>query len=366
MIKPNSWNGWDPLKVCMVGSCVPDNFFNSIKDRKLASDLNRIVEETNEDLAFFIETLEKHGVEVVRPGNIDYFDDDFHKTMENIRSDNDGEYKQSLEHTGLIKPELTPRDWLIIMGKKAFATTPNTHRRKLCDKLFEKEDYISLNASRNELWWLENPEWHGGFAAPYVTRVGEDIICDTEDHKDKNYELTSKFFPDYNYTQIAEGGHSDGIFSPVKPGHIISIEDVTKNLYEKSFPNWEIFYVNKHESMPEKWWDFKKWHREFDRNPKEYWSNDLNDNPALSQFVDEWLYDWVGFAVESVFEVNMLSLSENKVMGSTRHKKLEKHLEKIGMEFIHVPFRHRRFWDGGLHCLTVDLVRDGDKQKYQL
>ena len=26
-------------------------------------------------------------------------------------------------------------------------------------------------------------------------------------------------------------------------------------------------------------------------------------------------------------------------------------------------FRHRFFWDGGLHCVTLDLVRDSKKEK---
>jgi len=27
-------------------------------------------------------------------------------------------------------------------------------------------------------------------------------------------------------------------------------------------------------------------------------------------------------------------------------------------------FRHRYFWDGGLHCITSDLHREGDQQDY--
>ena len=34
------------------------------------------------------------------------------------------------------------------------------------------------------------------------------------------------------------------------------------------------------------------------------------------------------------------------------------------MEAIYVPWRHRFFWDGGLHCITLDLVRAGTQQDY--
>ena len=28
------------------------------------------------------------------------------------------------------------------------------------------------------------------------------------------------------------------------------------------------------------------------------------------------------------------------------------------------PLRHRYFWDGGIHCLTLDLIREEDKENY--
>jgi hypothetical protein len=34
------------------------------------------------------------------------------------------------------------------------------------------------------------------------------------------------------------------------------------------------------------------------------------------------------------------------------------------MEPVYVPWRHRYFWDGGLHCITLDLYREGTQQDY--
>ena len=42
------------------------------------------------------------------------------------------------------------------------------------------------------------------------------------------------------------------------------------------------------------------------------------------------------------------------------HKKLEEH----GINPIYCRFRHRNFWDAGLHCLTVDTLREGNMQSY--
>ena len=39
-------------------------------------------------------------------------------------------------------------------------------------------------------------------------------------------------------------------------------------------------------------------------------------------------------------------------------------LKKHNMEPVHIPWRHRYFWDGGLHCITLDLKRQGKKEDY--
>jgi len=39
-------------------------------------------------------------------------------------------------------------------------------------------------------------------------------------------------------------------------------------------------------------------------------------------------------------------------------------LKQHGIEAVVAPFRHRFFWDGGIHCITSDLVRDGEPEYY--
>jgi hypothetical protein len=48
---------------------------------------------------------------------------------------------------------------------------------------------------------------------------------------------------------------------------------------------------------------------------------------------------------------NVLVLGYNEVVWKT--------LERYGITPHIVPFRHRFFWDGGLHCITADLNRQG-------
>jgi len=42
------------------------------------------------------------------------------------------------------------------------------------------------------------------------------------------------------------------------------------------------------------------------------------------------------------------------------HDKLTQH----NIQPIYCRFRHRHFWDGGLHCLTVDTNREGKSETY--
>ena len=370
MIKPNSWNSWDPLKTCLVGTCLNENFFSSIKDTKLRDSLTRIIVETNEDLENFSSELRKNGVEVIEAENEPYFQETFHDTVTWLREKTWGDEYDELRLNGLFKPNITPRDYLITMGDKMLLTTKNNKLTEWCKKLFDDADAIYLRDTgakflfTHEKWQSRGlqGEWHMGFGAPCITRVGENVIVDTQDISFIK-EFLEEHFPKFEYKEIKEGGHNDGIYCTVKPGHIISVLDPTLNIYEKSFPNWDLFFVEKPEPLP-----LKEWQNDFSFTDAglKWWTDDMHENPALQKFVDEWLNNWVGYCEESIFEVNMLSLSEDKIMGSVRNTEVEKHLEKIGTEFIHVPFRHRRFWDGGLHCLTVDLVREGQQNQYNL
>ena len=44
--------------------------------------------------------------------------------------------------------------------------------------------------------------------------------------------------------------------------------------------------------------------------------------------------------------------------------KLFNYLSKKGINVHSVPFRTRTFWDGGVHCLTVDIKRNGKVEDY--
>jgi hypothetical protein len=196
-----------------------------------------------------------------------------------------------------------------------------------------------------------------GFWAPIVPRVGDTLIVDQEDYANLG-KVILNMFPEFKQTRVAIGGHNDGTFSPVKPGHIVTAN--WKTDYSDSFKGWKVHVVNNPEKMD--WDNFNKWMGQ--KSKGKWYQEGVEASPEYVKFVEEWMSRWVGYVEETVFEVNMLSVSEDTILCLNKNETVHEHLRSIGLNPIHCRFRNRHFWDGGLHCLTVDTVREGGKQNY--
>ena len=80
--------------------------------------------------------------------------------------------------------------------------------------------------------------------------------------------------------------------------------------------------------------------------------------------MEQWLSHWTGYVEETVFDVNMLIIDPKNVIVFNYNKQVFDALDRYGIAPHIVPFRHRYFWDGGIHCVTTDLHRDGTMQNY--
>jgi len=38
--------------------------------------------------------------------------------------------------------------------------------------------------------------------------------------------------------------------------------------------------------------------------------------------------------------------------------------KSLGSNYTKVPWKYRWFWDGGLHCITLDINREGKQEDY--
>ncbi|MFM7856710.1 MAG: hypothetical protein ACKO96_33485, partial [Flammeovirgaceae bacterium] len=88
---------------------------------------------------------------------------------------------------------------------------------------------------------------------------------------------------------------------------------------------------------------------------------------TFNGYLHKYCKDWIGNYQETYFEVNIIMLDENNMMcidTSGAHQPLFELLDKKGINIHVVPFRTRSFWDGGLHCITLDTKRITCKKDY--
>ena len=193
--------------------------------------------------------------------------------------------------------------------------------------------------------------------APCMTLVGKDLylegaLFDLVEFKNIN------FGTDLRFNIVNMGGHTDGCFAPVKPGAILCVNNA--HLYEETFPDWDICYIpnsSKTSDMAAFFHESKTW-------IGGRWYVNGKINPEFIAFVDKYMVECTGFTMETNFDVNCLVLDENHVVVSNLIPQVAEFFKKHKIEPIVVPFRHRHFHDGGLHCVTLDLYREGEKVDY--
>ena len=61
----------------------------------------------------------------------------------------------------------------------------------------------------------------------------------------------------------------------------------------------------------------------------------------------------------------MLSINENLISSTNEPpKQLKEAFKRHKVEYIITPIRHPFCWEGGLHCITLDVNREGNCENY--
>jgi len=196
-----------------------------------------------------------------------------------------------------------------------------------------------------------------------MTRVGRDLYFGfankiTKINEEKFYDKMHRLFPDHRCHILHTVGHTDGGFVPVKPGLILTIKDIQN--YQQTFPDWEVVYIPE-DSSKHGISDFMKMK---DKMRGRWWIDGEENNDDLIDYINNWLNHWVTYVEESVFDTNLLVIDEKNVVVLSENPVVFKALERHGITPHVVNFRHRWFWDGGIHCMTTDIVREGDQVDY--
>lgn len=378
----NVWCKWHPLKTVMLGDCYPVSFYRDVKNDKIKSALTKITEETLEDLEYYEKVLKDFGCNVLRPvidKNLSLTDFCLDNKIKNVP-----------------RAPLQPRDFQFVLGEKLYITDDdaNGEFRKLLMEYNTQDidDYSTVDASIDHKMSVSE---YNGFAGidwpsyedyindnfenvsqkiikdiksfgpknitppPSNTLVGIDLYLDFKSSNTSKSVIAhyQKFVPTLRVNQLNIGGHSDGCFHTLKLGAILSLFDIQH--YEKTFPKWDVCY------LPNQSWELvSEFSKMKEKVAGRWWVPGEEDNDEFIHFVETWLNDWVGYCEESVFDVNVLMLDERHVCISNYNETAFAFFKKHNIEPIIVPWRHRYFWDGGLHCITLDLYREGIVEDY--
>ena len=191
-------------------------------------------------------------------------------------------------------------------------------------------------------------------------RLGKDLffnyvnlwtVLNQERFKEKWYKL----FPDYRCHAVSVPGHGDGAMHPVKEGLIIAAKE--EEHYKDYYPDWEVVTVRDYGKMA-------PFLRLKSKNRGRWWIKGEEDNDDLIDYIDLWLDHWVTYAEESIFDLNVLPINEQNCIVNGYNKSIFDAFERHGVTPHIVNFRHRWFWDGGLHCITSDLHREGEQKTF--
>lgn len=389
----NCNTGFQPLKECWLGDCYRPEFFDYIDNIKVKNVLRQITEETIEDLENIKEVLESYGVTVKRPTIFDFeqvynvykvggacVDENYDIVVDEVLKyfpkliDRNGvekwleDYNMYDDPGSLTQPPLFPRDDQIVV-KETFYKFRASDRStmKPVNKLYPLrgagralaifyeplfKELKEYNANIIEFQWEDDFFSEG----PNIIRLGDTIILDgLQPHVYKYFK--NHFKDNYNIITAFNDGHSDGIYAPIKPGAFISNGEALQ--FKKYFPNWDVFY------LPDAQWPNMSPFLEIkDKVQGKWWIPGEEHNDELIDYVDKWFSEWVGFCEETVWDVNVLMVNPETVLCLTENKELFKWFRKHNVEPIVTPFRHRFFWDGGLHCLTLDIHREGGIESY--
>ena len=330
MIPIKGYATFDPLKHCWIGSGFKTEWFHDLpiyKNDKIMDPLKRIAEETEEDYKILEKILNDAGVKTYRS----FLDIKKYGSLENI-----------------LRPPVNPRDHFAVIGEKIYMvggiSQGYTDVLKQIDRkniVLEPETLDTISTASicrvgKDLWWDLQPD------------TAQDVVKKyTKEWTDKGFRVHASY----------RGYHSDGAFCVVKPGCIVTLKNVQD--YKKEFTGWEVLY------LPDQSWskissflDMKK------KVGGRWWLKGEEHNDQLIQFVNTWLNDWVGYVEETVFDVNMLSIDQNTIICNNYNKEVFDHFKKHKVEPIIFNFRHRYFWDGGIHCITQDLYREGTQEDY--
>ena len=301
-----------------------------------------LIDQRNEQLDNLACTLERLGVTVHRPDALDKI---VPFTTPSFRSE--------------LSSASNVRDLTLVYGNKLIET-PTFVRNRYYENTLLHDVYSKAWDRGRGGQWIKAPHTaltedtidlgHWGDSRDYANipnnyvmavdgaqflRIGKDCIVNINSYNQYlGYEWIKSFFPDTNFHVLhVADNHIDGCLICLRPG-VFMVNPLYPNIRDllpAKFSNWTYLYPQ-----------------------------DLTANIDVTGMTDIDLR----LASSRGMDVNVLSVDENTVLVTDRAVGVADILDKNGFNVIPVKLEHGEIFAGGIHCSTLDLVREDEYISY--
>jgi glycine amidinotransferase len=371
MAKINSHNEWDPLREIIVGTvdgataCLefrsdqrPDESLIA-KASELAAKAypSAFLDEVQEDLEDLCDTLRKHDVRVLRPGGYQHA---------NVYS--------APGWSAAGNNVYNMRDLHLVVGNSVVESpSPGKHRLFEASGLYDLwYDYFDAGFR-----WISGPtpRLTTDYAQPFFedgkrfTRLTEDeIMFDAANTVRMGRDLLYLVSSSGNYlgakwlqsvlgddyrVHTTEGiyrsSHIDSTVLCLKPGLVLlSADRVDESNCPALFDTWDKIFFEDIEPYPDHVAEFQKTVRD----------------PIAAELDELGVWSDIGSMSSPWIGMNVLSINPETVLVDARQTSLIRTLEQHSMVVVPIRMRHSYVMKGGLHCCTLDTVRDSTLESY--
>lgn len=390
-MKINSHNEWDPLKEVIVGSAeglaatiewhnplpIPEDLKKDALNLCKEASPQWFVDEVNEDLNNLQKALEEEGVKVHRPSVYDinkFYSSPFwtsnSNNVYNVRDLNlvvgnsviespSHNISRYFETTALYEIWYEYFEegfkWIAAPKPKLINNPVEPYFRDESERSLTDEDIMHQKLTNGRLEKLHKlAEDEILFEAANTVRIGKDLlylVSSSGNMKGAKW-LKSVLGDEYNVhvtDKLYRASHLDSTVLCIKPGLVLlNSKRANKNNLPDIFNKWEKLWFEDVAKTTDIELDFQ---------------NNVRDNIAtklkkmgFNSNLSEMSSPWVG--------MNILSISPKVVLADERQTKLIKLLESQGLKVKTVKLRHMYTQGGGIHCATLDTVRDSTLESY--
>lgn len=315
------------------------------------------IEERKEDMDNFSSTLSDLWIKVYRPEEL--------KKIQTFKTP---------DFFWVLTPVTNPRDKVFVYWKNIIETPPMVRKRYFENQLM----YNIFHEFLYDKWynWISAPypaltydrfddkdrkenrdfknysssQYDISFDAAQLLKIWKDIIFNVTSYNHENGAKWLQRVLDSLWTGAKihkvyqlDDNHIDGVLMVLKPWVFLvnndyvkkpHLNDIKKMLPEK-FQNWKFIYIE--------------------------------DNPDITikeDILDSRTTDYLKLCSIRGSYTNVLPIDENTICVNEDAVKTIHILENNGFKVIPIKFRHCEIFWGGLHCATLDLMRDDQSVFY--